>query len=82
MKIDNRQAKKNTRRKHSNEISYFKDLNNAKELKIVLRKKPLEETFLDFKKGLKSIKTTDYNGARTVYELNSRSTLKVSFFKE
>jgi len=33
----------------------------------ILRKKPLEKTFLDFKKWVKSIQTAGYNGARTVY---------------
>ena len=32
----------------------------------ILRKKPLEKTLLDFKKWVKSIQTTGYNGARTV----------------
>ena len=32
----------------------------------ILRKKPLEKTFLDFKKWVKSIQTAGYNGARTV----------------
>ena len=33
--MDNRQEQKNTRGKHSIEISCFKDLNNAKGLKMV-----------------------------------------------
>ena len=33
----------------------------------ILRKKPLEKTFLNFKKWVKSIQTAGYNGARTVY---------------
>ena len=33
----------------------------------ILRKKPLEKTFLDFKKWVKSIQTAGYNGARTVF---------------
>ena len=32
----------------------------------ILIKKPLEKTFLDFKKWVKSIQTAGYNGARTV----------------
>jgi len=32
----------------------------------ILRKKPLEKTFLNFKKWVKSIQTAGYNGARTV----------------
>ena len=32
----------------------------------ILRKKPLEKTFLDFKKWVKSIETAGYNGVRTV----------------
>ena len=32
----------------------------------ILRKKPLEKTFLDFKKWVKSIQTAGYDGARTV----------------
>ena len=32
------------------------------------RKKPLEKTFLVFKKWVKNIQTAGYNGARTVYE--------------
>ena len=32
----------------------------------ILRKKPLEKTFLDFKKWVKSIQTAGYNGALTV----------------
>ena len=32
----------------------------------MLRKKPLEKSFLDFKKWVKSIQTAGYNGARTV----------------
>ena len=32
----------------------------------MLRKKPLEKPFLDFKKWVKSIQTASYNGARTV----------------
>ena len=32
----------------------------------ILRKKPLEKTFLDFKKWVKRIQTAGYNGARTV----------------
>ena len=32
----------------------------------ILRKKPLEKTFLDFKKWVKNIQTAGYNGARTV----------------
>ena len=32
----------------------------------ILRKKPLEKTFLDFKKWIKSIQTAGYNGACTV----------------
>ena len=35
----------------------------------ILRKKPLEKTFLEFKKWVKSIQTAGYNGARTVYTL-------------
>ena len=31
-------------------------------------KKPLEKTFLDFKKWLKRIQTAGYNGACTVYK--------------
>ena len=33
----------------------------------ILRKKPLEKTFLDFKKWVKSIQTAGYNGARTFF---------------
>ena len=33
----------------------------------ILRKKPLQKTFLNFKKWVKSIQTAGYNGARTVY---------------
>ena len=33
----------------------------------ILRKKPLEKTFLDFKKWFKSIQTAGYNGARTLF---------------
>ena len=33
----------------------------------ILLKKPLEKTFLDFKKWVKSIKTAGYNGACTVF---------------
>ena len=32
----------------------------------ILRKKPFEKTFLDFKKWVKSIQSAGYNGARTV----------------
>ena len=32
----------------------------------IFRKKPLEKTFLDFKKWVKSIQTNGYNGRRTV----------------
>ena len=32
----------------------------------ILRKKPLEKTFLDFKKWVKSIQTVGYNGPHTV----------------
>ena len=35
----------------------------------ILRKKPLEKTFLDFKKWVKNIQTAGYNGARTVDDL-------------
>ena len=34
----------------------------------ILRKKPFEKTFLDFKKWVKIIQTAGYNGARTVIE--------------
>ena len=37
----------------------------------ILRKKPLEKTFLDFKKWVKSIQTAGYNGARTVYNIQA-----------
>ena len=33
----------------------------------ILRKKPLEKTFLDFKKWVKRIQTAGYNGARMVF---------------
>ena len=35
----------------------------------ILRKKPLEKTFLEFKKWVKSIQTMGYNGARTVCKM-------------
>ena len=34
----------------------------------ILRKKPFEKTFLDFKKWVKNIQTAGYNGARTVFK--------------
>ena len=33
----------------------------------ILRQKPPEKTYLDFKKSVKSIQTATYNGARTAY---------------
>ena len=36
----------------------------------ISRKKPLEKTFLDIKKWVKSIQTAGYNGARTVYQVD------------
>ena len=36
----------------------------------ILRKKPTEKTFFDFKKWVKSIQTAGYNGARAVIQLN------------
>ena len=35
----------------------------------ILMKKPLEKTFLDFKKWVKSIETAGYNGKPTVYSI-------------
>ena len=44
----------------------------------VLRKKPLEKTFLDFKKWVKSIKTAGCNGARTIFKLMIQPNTKAS----
>ena len=43
----------------------------------ILRKKPLEKTFLDFKKWVKSIQTAGYNGARTVHTIGNKVTQKI-----
>ena len=43
-------------------LEYYLTIHKAR----ILRKKPLEKTFLDIKKWVKSIQTAGYNGARTV----------------
>jgi hypothetical protein len=42
----------------------------------ILRKKPLEKTFLAFKKWVKSIQTAGYNGTRTVLNLRKLKSSK------
>ena len=39
----------------------------------ILRKKPLEKTFLNFKKWVKSIQPAGYNAVRTVYKAGAQA---------
>ena len=56
----------------------------------ILRKKPLEKMFLDFKKWIKSIQTAGYNGACTValwilkplYARKSKNSLAITNFSK
>ena len=63
LKADNLQNKNNSL--NINRIPYARHYNPLL-IRILTIHKPLEKTFLDFKKWVKSIETAGYNGARTV----------------